>query len=58
MMRLDPVNIFKVILGINIIIDVVVQGHMLLSILGGDFSSASILSRCNKLNTSRIHVSA
>jgi len=53
MMRLDPVNIFKVILGIIIVINVVVQGHM----LGGDFSSASILSRHNKLNTSRIHVS-
>jgi len=51
MMRLDPINIVKVILGIIIVISVVVQGHM----LGGDFSSAIILSRRNKLNTSRIH---
>jgi len=50
-MRLSPVNIFKVIVGIIIVIIVVVQGHM----LGGDFYSASILSRHNKLNMSYIH---
>jgi len=54
MMRLDLLSIFKVILGIIIVISIVVQGHM----LGGDFSSTSILSQRNKLNTSRIHKSA
>jgi len=50
-MRLNPIKIFKVIIGILVEIIVVVQGHM----LWGDFSLASILSRCNKPNKSHIH---